>query len=122
MGMAHALVNGGGIALNTISLGLRAAGRRNAGRLAFLAGYSLTGMGAHLGGELSYGYGLRVNRNVFEWAGPDEFTPVLEESELSDSEMRRVELDSDDGGKVGGTDQPGAGGQDLRYFGHLQPL
>jgi nitrite reductase/ring-hydroxylating ferredoxin subunit/uncharacterized membrane protein len=101
MGMAHALVNGGGIALNTISLGLRATGRRNAGRLAFLAGYSLTGMGAHLGGELSYGYGLRVNRNVFEWAGPDEYTPVLEESELSDSEMRRVELDSDDGGKVG---------------------
>ena len=66
MGMAHALVNGGGIAFNTISLGLRAAGCRNAGRLAFLAGYSLTGMGAHLGGELSYGYGLRVNRNVFE--------------------------------------------------------
>ena len=54
-----------------------------------------------MGGELSYGYGLRVNRNVFEWAGPDEFTSVLEESELSDSEMHRVELDSDDGGKVG---------------------
>jgi hypothetical protein len=57
-------------------------------------------MGAHLGGELSYHYGLRVNRNVFEWAGPDEFIPVLEESELSDSEMRRVEIDGDDG-KVG---------------------
>ena len=100
MGMAHALLNGGGIALSTISLGLRATGRRNAGRLAFLAGYSLTGMGAHLGGELSYHYGLRVDRNVFEWGGPDEFTPVLEESELSDSEMRRVEIDGDDG-KVG---------------------
>jgi nitrite reductase/ring-hydroxylating ferredoxin subunit len=60
--------------------------------LAFLAGYSLNGMGAHLGGELSYHYGLRVDRNAFEWSGPDEFTPVLEENELSGSEMRRVEV------------------------------
>ncbi|MGH3089850.1 MAG: Rieske (2Fe-2S) protein, partial [Rubrobacteraceae bacterium] len=49
--------------------------------------------GAHLGGELSYGYGLRVNRNVYEPTGPDEFTPVLDEKELPDSGMRRVELD-----------------------------
>ena len=100
MGMAHGLLNTVGLVLNTTSLVLRATGRRNAGRAAFLAGYSLNGMGAHLGGELSYHYGLRVNRNVFEWAGPDEFTPVLEEGELSGSEMRRVEIDGDDG-KVG---------------------
>ncbi|MBA3472094.1 MAG: Rieske 2Fe-2S domain-containing protein [Rubrobacter sp.] len=100
MGMAHGLLNAAGLTLNTASLVLRATGRRNAGRAAFLAGYTLNGMGAHLGGELSYHYGLRVNRNVFEWAGPDEFTPVLEESELSDSEMRRVEIDGEDG-KVG---------------------
>lgn len=93
MGMAHGLVNAAGLALNTASLFLRATGRRNAGRLAFLAGYSLNGAGAHLGGELSYGYGLRVNRNVFEWAGPDEYTPVLEESDLPESGMRRVEID-----------------------------
>ena len=53
MGMAHAVLNAAGLALSTSSLVLRAAGRRNAGRLAFLAGYSLNGMGAHLGGELS---------------------------------------------------------------------
>src|SRR5215207_1419510 len=101
MGIAHGLLNSAGLVLNTASLLLRATGRRNAGRLAFLAGYSLNGAGAHVGGELSYGYGLRVNRNVFEWAGPDEFTPVLEESELPEEDMRRVEIDSDDGGKVG---------------------
>lgn len=97
MGVAHGLLNAAGLVLNTASLVLRAGGRRNAGRAAFLAGYALNGMGAHLGGELSYHYGLRVDRNVFEWGGPDEFTPVLEESELPDSEMRRVEID----GKVG---------------------
>src|ERR671920_2906 len=37
------------------------------------------------------GYGLRVNRDVFEGSGPEEFTPVLEESELPDSGMRSVE-------------------------------
>jgi nitrite reductase/ring-hydroxylating ferredoxin subunit/uncharacterized membrane protein len=93
MGMAHALLNAGGLTLNTTSLALRAAGRRNAGRLAFLAGYSLVGMGAHLGGELSYGYGLRVNRNVYEEDGPDEFVAVLGEGELARGEMRRVEAE-----------------------------
>jgi nitrite reductase/ring-hydroxylating ferredoxin subunit/uncharacterized membrane protein len=93
MGMAHALLNAGGLALNTSSLILRAAGRRNTGRLAFLAGYSLNGMGAHLGGELSYGYGLRVNRNVYENQGPDEFVAVLDEGELPQGDMLRVEAD-----------------------------
>ncbi len=93
MGMAHALLNTAGLALNTTSLLLRAAGQRNAGRLAFLAGYSLNGMGAHLGGELSYGYGLRVNRNVFENEGPDGFVPVLDEGDLADGAMVRVEVD-----------------------------
>ncbi len=77
MGVAHGLLNTVGLALNTASLGFRAAGRRNAGRLAFLLGYSISGMAAHLGGELSYAHGLRVNRNVFEPDGPDEYTRLL---------------------------------------------
>jgi nitrite reductase/ring-hydroxylating ferredoxin subunit/uncharacterized membrane protein len=93
MGMAHGLLNTVGLVLSIASLVLRAVGRRNAGRLAFLAGYSVSGMAAHLGGELSYGYGLRVNRNVFQPAGPDEFRAVLDEAELSGSGLRRVELD-----------------------------
>ena len=92
-GMAHALLNTAGLALNTASLLLRASGRRNAGRLAFLSGFALNGMGAHLGGELSYKYGLRVNRNVFEKQGPADFTPVLDEADLPDTGMRRVEVD-----------------------------
>ena len=93
MGVAHGLLNTAGLALSIASLALRTKGSRNAGRLTFLTGFSITGAAAHLGGELSYNYGLRVNRNVFEQAGPDEYTQVLEESELSDSGMRRVEVD-----------------------------
>jgi nitrite reductase/ring-hydroxylating ferredoxin subunit/uncharacterized membrane protein len=93
MGVAHGILNTIGLVLSVVSLVLRATGRRNAGRLTFLAGYSINGMAAHLGGELSYHYGLRVDRNVFEEGGPDEFVPVLDESELAQNDLRRVEVD-----------------------------
>jgi nitrite reductase/ring-hydroxylating ferredoxin subunit/uncharacterized membrane protein len=93
MGVAHGLLNAIGLAFSITSLLLRATGRRKAGRLAFLAGYSVSGTAAHLGGELSYNYGLRVNRNVFQGTGPDEFVPVLDEEELSEGAMRRVDAD-----------------------------
>lgn len=90
MGMAHGLLNVAGIALSATSLILRVMGRRNAGRLAFLAGFSISGTAAHLGGELSYNYGLRVNRNVFEHGGPDGFETVLPENELTEGGVRGV--------------------------------
>jgi nitrite reductase/ring-hydroxylating ferredoxin subunit/uncharacterized membrane protein len=93
MGVAHGLLNTIGLVFSVVSLLLRATGRRNAGRLTFLTGYSISGMAAHLGGELSYHYGLRVNRNVFEAAGPDEFVPVLGDSELAQDDLRRVEVE-----------------------------
>jgi nitrite reductase/ring-hydroxylating ferredoxin subunit/uncharacterized membrane protein len=82
MGVAHALLNVVGLVSSVTSLVLRASGHRNAGRLAFLAGFSLSGTAAHLGGELAYNYGLRVNHDAFEPVGPEEFSPVLPESEL----------------------------------------
>lgn len=88
MGAAHGLLNVAGLALSTASVVLRATGRRNAGRLAFLTGFSISGTAAHLGGELSYNYGLRVNRNVFEHGGPDGFEAVLSESELPEGGIR----------------------------------
>ena len=92
MGMAHGLLNVIGLSLSVVSLVLRAAGRRNAGRLAFLIGFSISGTAMHLGGELSYNYGLRVNRNASEATGPEDFAPVLDEAELPGSGMRRVEV------------------------------
>lgn len=93
MGVAHGLLNTIGLVLSIVSIILRASGRRNAGRLTFLTGYSISGMAAHLGGELSYHYGLRVDRNVFQGTGPDEFVPVLGESELAQGDLRRVEVE-----------------------------
>jgi nitrite reductase/ring-hydroxylating ferredoxin subunit/uncharacterized membrane protein len=93
MGITHGLLNTVGLILSVVSLFQRATGRRNAGRLVFLTGYSISGMAAHLGGELSYHYGLRVDRNVFEKAGPDEFVAVLDEADLPADGMRRVEVE-----------------------------
>jgi nitrite reductase/ring-hydroxylating ferredoxin subunit/uncharacterized membrane protein len=93
MGAAHGLLNVIALVLSMVSLVLRATGRRNAGRLVFLTGYSVAGMSAHIGGELSYNYALRVNRNVFQGSGPDEFVPVLDEEGLPQDGMRRVEVD-----------------------------
>jgi len=93
MGTAHALLNSIGLVMSIVSLVQRATGRRNAARLVFLTGYSISGMAAHLGGELSYHYGLRVDRNVFEEVGPDEFVAGLEEAELPEDGMRRVEVE-----------------------------
>jgi nitrite reductase/ring-hydroxylating ferredoxin subunit/uncharacterized membrane protein len=92
MGVAHALLNAIGLVCSIVSLVQRATGHRNAGRLTFLTGYSISGMAAHLGGELSYHYGLRVDRNIFEEAGPDEFVAVLDENDLAQDELRRVEV------------------------------
>jgi nitrite reductase/ring-hydroxylating ferredoxin subunit/uncharacterized membrane protein len=91
MGVAHGLLNTVGLVFNIVSLVQRATGRRNAARLTFLTGYSINGMAAHLGGELSYHYGLRVDRNVFE--NPGDFTPVLDEQDLGPDELRRVEVE-----------------------------
>ena len=93
MGVAHGLLNVIGLLLSVVSLLLRATGRRNAGRVTFLAGYSVSGMAAHLGGELSYNYGLRVNRNAFLPEGPEDFVPVLDEEDLPQSGTRKVEVD-----------------------------
>ena len=93
MGVAHGLLNTIGLVLSIVSLVQRATGHRNAARLTFLTGYSISGMAAHLGGELSYHYGLRVNRNVGEGAGPDDFTPVLDEKDLGQDELRRIEVE-----------------------------
>jgi len=93
MGAAHGLLNAAGLALSGASLVLRAVGRRRAGQIVFLAGFSISGTAAHLGGELSYNHGLRVNRNAFEATGPDDFFSVLPEDELPENGLRRVEAD-----------------------------
>ncbi|MDQ4082160.1 MAG: Rieske 2Fe-2S domain-containing protein [Actinomycetota bacterium] len=91
VGTAHAILNTTGLALNVTSLALRTAGRRNPARALSGIAFLTSTFAAHLGGQLSFGLGIRVNRTAWETPRRD-FTPVLDEEELVGTELRRVDV------------------------------
>jgi nitrite reductase/ring-hydroxylating ferredoxin subunit/uncharacterized membrane protein len=90
----HGLLNVIGLAFNATSLGLRLADRRRAGRVSSAFGFAVAGMAAHLGGELSFGMGVRVNQ-AQRAPGTGEFAAVLEASQLEGLAMRQVEVEGE---------------------------
>ena len=88
----HALLNVAALTLNLVSVLQRLRGQRNSGRALSALGLAFSGASAHLGGELSFGLGVRVNQN-FAAARPQQFTPVLSEAELDGNAMKSAELD-----------------------------
>jgi nitrite reductase/ring-hydroxylating ferredoxin subunit/uncharacterized membrane protein len=88
----HALLNVAGLSLHIASLMQRTRGRRTAGRALSALGLGFSGMAAHLGGELSFGLGVRVNQN-FSAGRPPEFTPVLDEADLPGDGVKTAQLD-----------------------------
>ncbi|MDX6593100.1 MAG: hypothetical protein QOJ13_2296 [Gaiellales bacterium] len=91
LGLIHGMANGGALVLYTASLALRLADRRGAGRALSTAGFALSAFAAHLGGELSFRRGVRVDRTAWE-ERPTEYTPVMSESELKGTELHRAEV------------------------------
>jgi nitrite reductase/ring-hydroxylating ferredoxin subunit/uncharacterized membrane protein len=95
IGTVHALLNTTGLALNVGSLALRRRGNRAAARVLSAAAYGGALCSAHLGGELSFGLGVRVNRTAFE-APEHEWTQVLADTtELDGGRLVRVEVDGE---------------------------
>jgi nitrite reductase/ring-hydroxylating ferredoxin subunit/uncharacterized membrane protein len=86
----HAVVNSAALALNIGSLALRGRGSRSLGRLLSTGALLVTSVAAHIGGELSFGLGVRVNRTAFE-KPPTKFTAVGDVP--ADSGLHRAELD-----------------------------
>jgi nitrite reductase/ring-hydroxylating ferredoxin subunit/uncharacterized membrane protein len=76
VGTAHALLNTTALALYIASWALRRNGQRGWGQALALAGYSLGGIAASLGGEMVYGLGVNVNYE-FTSSPPEEFVDVL---------------------------------------------
>ncbi|MDQ5824527.1 MAG: non-heme iron oxygenase ferredoxin subunit [Chloroflexota bacterium] len=94
MGMAHALLNMGGLTLNVASLALRMGGKKNRGvaRSLSAGGYVLNAAAAYVAGELVYNLGQAVNRDA--WVdGPNKFTDVASLEELREGEMVKVDYD-----------------------------
>jgi nitrite reductase/ring-hydroxylating ferredoxin subunit/uncharacterized membrane protein len=100
----HGLINLAGVACNVGSLGARRIGRRRLGRILGLSGMLVSGLAAHLGGELSYGMGIRVNPNppvpeadgrVASLPEADGRVASLAASELADGRLRGVKVGGD---------------------------
>lgn len=90
----HGLLNAFGTTLNVTSLALRLGNRRAAGRAASALSLAVVGLAAHLGGELSFGMGVRVNATD-RTGGPTEFQVVLRENELEAGALHRVEVEGE---------------------------
>jgi nitrite reductase/ring-hydroxylating ferredoxin subunit len=76
VGTAHALLNTTALGLYIASWALRRSGQRGWGQALALAGYSIGGLAASIGGEMVYGLGLNVNYQFFS-RPPDKFVDVL---------------------------------------------
>ncbi len=91
IGTLHALLNSTSLTLNIASKVFRRRGARGRAQALSTLAYGGALVSAHLGGLLSFGLGVRVNRTAFE-APTREWTDVLGESELRDEALRRVDV------------------------------
>lgn len=84
VGLLHGLLNVGVTALFTTSSILRKRDSRKRGRIFAALGYGLLMYSAHLGGKMVYKHRVGVDRTAGE-VFPEDFVPVLAESELADN-------------------------------------
>jgi nitrite reductase/ring-hydroxylating ferredoxin subunit/uncharacterized membrane protein len=91
IGLVHGMLNSVAAGLYAGSLMLRQRNARGAGRQLALLGYSLVMLSGYLGGELVYRKHIGVSfANDSEL--PGEYNAVLNENELAEGELRRVEV------------------------------
>ncbi len=91
VGLVHGLLNIGATALFTTAWFLRKGRQRRTGRQVAFMGYALAFVSAYLGGSLVYEQKIGVDHAQRE-PQPEEFVPVLPESELAENSPRVVEV------------------------------
>jgi nitrite reductase/ring-hydroxylating ferredoxin subunit len=90
IGIVHAATNATAASLFAASWTARHRG--GSGRLLALAGSGALAAAGFLGGHLTLAEGVGVDHTVFE-DGPEDWTAVLDDGELTDGQMRCVEAD-----------------------------
>jgi nitrite reductase/ring-hydroxylating ferredoxin subunit/uncharacterized membrane protein len=90
VGLAHALLNIAATACYVTSLQLRRTRERPKGRNYALLGFLVVNASAYLGGHLVYKERMGMDHSAGE-SLPDEFVPVLEQTELRENELQRVQ-------------------------------
>ncbi|MGH3008217.1 MAG: Rieske 2Fe-2S domain-containing protein [Gaiellaceae bacterium] len=94
IGVVHALLNTMALTLNVASLVARRDGHRGLGKVLSGVAFAGTAFSAHLGGHLSFGLGVRVNRTAFE-DPRDRYAPVCDADDLDGGALVRVELEGE---------------------------
>jgi len=89
IGLVHGLMNVGSVALFTGSLVARKRDSRGLGRGLSALAYALATVAAQFGGELVYGQRVGVDHSAGQKL-PEDFVPVLAESELREGTPQRV--------------------------------
>jgi len=90
VGFVHGLTNLVIVGIYGASLAARRRGDRGTGVALSALGYGLLMFSSWLGGTLAYRFGIGVNHAAFE-AGPREFTPVFDDAQLREGDVRCVE-------------------------------
>jgi nitrite reductase/ring-hydroxylating ferredoxin subunit len=89
IGLAHGLLNATATACYVTSLCLRRTHSRRAGRRFALLGLMVSSVAAYLGGHLVFKEKIGVDHTA-DYSPPEDFVPVLADTELRESELRRV--------------------------------
>ena len=89
IGLAHGLLNTTATACYIASLWLRHNHARRAGRKFAFAGLLISAVAGYLGGHLVYKERLGVDHSA-DYPPPEDFVPVLAETELPENELKRV--------------------------------
>ena len=89
IGLVHGLLNTTATACYITSLFLRRNHARRAGRQFAFAGLVISAVAAYLGGHLVYKERLGVDHSA-DYPPPEDFVPVLAETELPENELKRV--------------------------------
>jgi nitrite reductase/ring-hydroxylating ferredoxin subunit/uncharacterized membrane protein len=92
LGVLHGLLNVGGLALQTLSLGARLRRRKSRAMMLSIAGLSVSSAAAYLGGELVYGRGVMVNRDAW-LSGPENWTAVAPQAEVKEGATHGAEVE-----------------------------
>jgi nitrite reductase/ring-hydroxylating ferredoxin subunit/uncharacterized membrane protein len=90
VGLVHGLLNVVGTSLFLASRLVRTRKSRSSGRRLAILGYTVATAAAYLGGNLVYEQQIGVDHTSGQKL-PDDFEPVLPESELQEGELKRAE-------------------------------
>jgi nitrite reductase/ring-hydroxylating ferredoxin subunit/uncharacterized membrane protein len=92
LGLMHAMLNGGALALYAGSLVARRSGLRGTGIALAMGGYGLVSFAGYLGGELTFGMQLGVRHTAVPIDPAKKYTPVIDEDSLAYDKLTRVDL------------------------------